>query len=98
MKASDATRRDERTSVLPPSSGQTHSVFESLFERSADAIWLYDPETRILSDCNQAAVQLMGAKSKAQFLPARPEDISPASQGDGCATAVRTAEVTEAVQ
>jgi len=43
-------------------SPHTEGVFESLFERSADAIWLYDPEIDMLLDCNQAAVKLMGQK------------------------------------
>src|SRR5437899_242309 len=40
------------------------SVFQSLFESSADAIWLYDSQSRLLTDCNQAAVELMGAENK----------------------------------
>src|SRR4029453_3923849 len=63
-----------------------------------DAIWLYDPETGVLSDCNQAAVELMGAESKEQLLPALPEDISPPLQADGCSTADKKAEVTDIVQ
>ena len=44
---------------------QSEDVFQSLFERSADAIWLYDPDTGLLVDCNDAAVRLIGAeKSK----------------------------------
>jgi PAS domain-containing protein len=39
-------------------------VFESLFERSADAIWLFDPQTGVFVDCNSAAVELMCAGTK----------------------------------
>jgi PAS domain S-box-containing protein len=98
IKASDAAERGERTSAPIAQLGDSDVVFENLFKRSADAIWLYDPETGVLWDCNQAAVELMGAKSKEQFLPALPEDISPRLQADGCSTADKKAEVTDIVQ
>src|SRR5262245_11988572 len=98
MKASDASERDESASARVGSLRDSDVVFESLFNRSADAIWLYDPETGVLSDCNQAAVELMGAESKDQLLPARPEDISPAFQADGCSTPDKTTEVTTIVE
>src|SRR4051812_19602407 len=73
---------DESTSADGASVAHNEGVFQSLFERSADAIWLYDPHSRYLIDCNQAALTLMGAKSKEGLVPARPEDISPAMQPD----------------
>jgi PAS domain S-box-containing protein len=95
---SAATDRDESTSA--PESWVRHSdvVFDSLFERSADAIWLYDPQTGLLFDCNQAAVELMGAKSKEQMLPARPEDLSPPVQADGLRSADKRAEIVALVE
>jgi PAS domain-containing protein len=54
---------------------QTGTVFASLFERSADAIWLFelvDSQGLILVDCNQAAVKLIGADDKQQLLQLRP--------------------------
>jgi PAS domain S-box-containing protein len=69
------------------------SVFQSLFESSADAIWLYDPNSGLLTDCNQAAVELMGAEDKQQLVPSRPEDLSPAIQPDGSSSAAKTAEI-----
>ena len=90
--------RDERPSALQPSLGHSEGVFQSLFERSADAIWLYDPRSRYLTDCNQAALALMGAKSKEGLVPARPEDISPAMQLDGQSTTQKTIDVTAIVE
>jgi PAS domain-containing protein len=58
---------------------------------------LYDPETGVLSDCNQAAVELMGAESKEQLLPALPRTFHCPFQADGC-TADKKAEVTDIVQ
>jgi PAS domain S-box-containing protein len=98
MKTSDAGERDESSNALTALPRDSDSVFESLFNRSADAIWLYDPETGLLSDCNQAAVALMGAENKDQLLPARPEEISPAFQADGCSTAQKEAEVVAIVE
>lgn len=57
-------------------------------ERSADATWLYDPHTGLLSDCNQTAVELMSGQNKEQFLRTRPEDLWPPSQPDGSASDV----------
>lgn len=82
---------DERTSASNRGLGHTGDVFESHFESGADAIWLYDPETAAVLDCNQAAVQLLGAKSKEQLLRMRAEDFSPEFQPDGERSANKTA-------
>jgi PAS domain S-box-containing protein len=58
-------------------------MFESLFERSADAIWLFDPSSRGFVDCNQAAVDLMRAGTKERLLQAHPEELTPEFQPDG---------------
>jgi PAS domain S-box-containing protein len=73
-------------------------VFESLFERSEDAIWLYDPQAGMLVDCNQAAIKLIGAENKQQFLPARPEEISPPAQLDGLPSAEKATQIVAAVE
>jgi len=73
-------------------------MFQSLFESSADAIWLYDSQSRLLTDCNQAAVELMGAENKQQLVPSRPEDLSPPIQPDGSSSTEKTAEIIAIVQ
>jgi PAS domain S-box-containing protein len=73
-------------------------MFQSLFESSADAIWLYDVHSGLLTDCNQAAVELMGAENKEQLVPSRPEDLSPAIQPDGSTSAEKTAGIIAVVQ
>jgi len=76
-------------------------VFESLFERSADAIWLHEvhgPLTAVLVDCNQAAVELIGAENKQQLLRTRPDELSPPVQPDGSASAQKAAEIIRIVQ
>jgi PAS domain S-box-containing protein len=75
-------------------------VFESLFERSADAIWLHEitgSGTAVLLDCNQAAADLIGAQSKEQLLGTRPEELSPPVQLDGTSSAEKSAEIMAAV-
>ena len=79
----------------------TSGVFQNLFERSADAIWLFEflgPETLVLVDCNQAAVELIGAEDKQQVLHARPEELSPPLQLDGLHSAKKTAEIIAIVR
>ena len=58
-------------------------MFQSLFESSAEAIWLYDLHSGLLTDCNQAAVELMGAENRQQLVPSRPEHLSRPIQPDG---------------
>src|SRR5262245_13718974 len=100
MTKSAATEldRDERTSALEPLLKYTGEVFENLFERSADAIWLFDPQARVLLNCNQAAVELIGAQSKQQLLGSRPEDLSPPVQPDGSRSSHRSPEVFALVE
>src|SRR6266496_6308679 len=89
---------DESTSAPEGSLRHTDEVFESLFERSADAIWLYDPQSAMLVDCNQAAVELIGAENKDQLLRTLPADVSPPVQPDGSPAAARAAEIFARVE
>jgi len=73
----------DRPSAASAALWQGQSMFESLFERSADAIWLFDPAAQGFVDCNQAAVDLMRAGTKGRLLGARPEELSPEFQSDG---------------
>jgi PAS domain S-box-containing protein len=89
---------DESTNADSAAFKHTDVVFDKLFERCADAIWLYDPQTSLLLDCNQAAVDLIGAKDKQQLLQTKPKDISPPFQPDGSSTAEKTAEILALVE
>jgi PAS domain S-box-containing protein len=70
-------------------------MFRLLFERSADAIFLFDPGREVFVDCNQAAVELMRASSKQQLLLVHPADLSPEFQPDGRSSREKTPEMTE---
>src|SRR5437773_12560920 len=74
------------------------SMFQLLFERSADAIWLFDPKAGVFVDCNAAAVELMRAGTKEKLLGARPEDLSPVLQPDGTPTREKSAQVVALVE
>jgi PAS domain S-box-containing protein len=77
---------------------QTGPVFQTLFERSADAIWLFDPQAGVFVDCNSAAVALMRAGTKESLLGARPEDLSPSFQTDGTPTREKSVQVIALVE
>jgi len=68
-------------------------MFQELFERSADAIFLFDPGREVFVDCNQAAVAMMGATSKQQLLMVHPAELSPEFQPDGRSSREKTTEV-----
>jgi len=89
---------DESTSAITRPLAQTRPVFDSFFERSADAMWLFDPVNGVIVDCNQAAVQMMGATDKSRLLQVRPEDLSPPFQPDGVPSRTKTAQVTALVE
>lgn len=73
---------NERPSAPEAATDDPVSMFEHFFERSADPIWIFHPAGGVFLDCNQAAVKLMRAASKADLLALRPEELSPPGQPD----------------
>jgi len=69
-------------------------MFQLLFERSADANFLFDPRQQVFVDCNQAAVTMMGAPSKEQLTMMHPADLSPEFQPDGRTSQEKALEMT----
>src|SRR3954471_1489552 len=90
--------RDESPSAVLSMFDDNPSMFQLLFERSADAIWLFDPQAGVFMDCNTAAVELMRAGTKEKLLGARPEDLSPPLQADGTSSREKTAQVIALAQ
>jgi len=88
---------DERASAAKTPLKHPASMFQLLFERSADAILLLDPKVGVFVDCNAAAVELMRAGTKERLLGARPDELSPAIQPDGVASSDKTAEIIRLV-
>ncbi len=91
-------QRDESPSAGPSLLGDNPSMFQLLFERSPDAIILFDPRLGMFVDCNHSLVELMGAESKEQFLRRRPEDFAPPMQPNGQSSSEMTAEVLALVE
>lgn len=89
---------DESPSALERSLKDNPAMFRLLFERSADAIWLFDPQAGVFVDCNAAAVDLMRAGTKERLLGARPEDLSPLFQPDGTPSREKSAQIVALVQ
>jgi PAS domain S-box-containing protein len=89
---------DERASAREQPLRQTDTVFGSLFERSVDAVWLLDPQAGVFVDCNEAAVKLIGAKSKQELLRMRPDELSPPLQPDGTNSSDKSAEIIATIQ
>ena len=77
---------------------QIESMFQLLFERSTDPIWLFDPVAGVFVDCNEAAVKLLGYSDKSELLMMRPEDLSPPVQADGRCSRKAAAELTARIQ
>ena len=61
--SSSVQQRDESPSARSSLFKDNPSMFQLLFERSADAILLLDPQVGVFVDCNQAAVELLRAGS-----------------------------------
>ena len=91
-------RWDESPSATELSLKHNPYMFQLLFERSTDAIWLFDPQAGVFVDCNAAAVELMRAGTKERILGARPEDLSPQLQADGTPTREKSAQVLALVE
>jgi len=68
-------------------------MFQRLFERSADAIFLFDPGREVFVDCNCAAVEMMRATSKQQLLMVHPANLSSEFQPDGQTSREKTPQV-----
>src|SRR5262245_41909226 len=98
-KTEQAVREwNERSNARSGFLADTDSMFQLLFERSADAILLFDPHAGVFVDCNASAIDLMRAASKEQVLNASPAELSPALQPDGCASGDKATEIAALAQ
>jgi PAS domain-containing protein len=73
-------------------------MFQLLFERSTDAIVLFDPQAGVIVNCNAAAVDLMRAGTKEKLLQVGLADLEPPFQPDGRPSLEKSAEITALVQ
>jgi len=84
--ASASGKWDERPNADAGSVSQDADMFDRYFDRSAEAMWILDPQAGVFVNCNAAAVALLRANSKADLLQRRPEELSLARQPDGTAS------------
>lgn len=66
---------------------KSEEKFRSLFELSTDPMLLLDGE--VFFDCNNAALELMGCKTKDQLLFISPANLSPEFQPDGLSSKIK---------
>ncbi len=71
--------------------GTTEGIFRLLFERSNDPILLVDTQTFRFTECNRAALQLLGLDDPRAIIGRSPADISPPRQPDGRTSEERAA-------
>lgn len=72
---------------------ESERKFRTLFDKSSDAVLVFDGERYI--DCNEAAVMMLGYDSKAQLLAADPVSFHPVAQPDGRNSAEKASEMME---
>jgi len=60
---------------------ESERKFRTLFEKSSDAVLVFDGERYM--DCNEAATELLGFTSKGELLSADPATLHPHQQPDG---------------
>src|SRR5262245_26781557 len=87
------SERDESAAASDSLAADPKSMFQQLFERSADAIFLFDPDREVFVDCNQSAVEMMRATSKQELLMVHPAELSSEFQPDGRRSREKTPEV-----
>jgi PAS domain S-box-containing protein len=54
---------------------QKDELFRAVFENTVDALFIVDPLTAIILDCNPAAVSLFGGENKAQLIGIRADSL-----------------------
>src|SRR5437763_9662735 len=91
---SDPGKWTERSSANGPRREEHEAMFQLLFERSPDAIWLMDPTEMLFVDCNDAAVELLRATDRTQVLGVHPAELSPSIQPDGQDSRTKAAAIT----
>ncbi len=58
-----------------------HAWFRRLYELSPDPTWIIDGHRFV--ECNEAAVNILGYRSRKEFLSLHPSKLSPPTQADG---------------
>src|ERR1700753_1042474 len=84
---------NESSNAQSPISAQSRSMFQQLFESSADAMSLFDPQTGAFIELNAAVARQIGAPSIEALKFITPAQVSPERQPDGSLSADKAAEM-----
>jgi two-component system cell cycle sensor histidine kinase/response regulator CckA len=82
-------RQEQRRNQAEVELRHSELKFRRLFEGSADAMLLLDPDSGRFIDCNQAAAEMLDYSSREEVLRHRPAELSPPLQPDGQASATK---------
>jgi PAS domain S-box-containing protein len=82
-------RQEQRRNQAEVELRHSELKFRRLFEGSADAMLLLDPDSGRFIDCNQAAAEMLDYSSREEVLRHRPAELSPPQQADGEASATK---------
>jgi len=87
----DVTERKQAEEELR----ESEDKFRSLFECSRDAVMTLDPPSWKFASCNQATVEMFGAKDVEEVTSFAPWEVAPELQPDGRASADKAKEMNE---
>ncbi len=77
---------NERSNGSSANGLQLASMFGLLFDQMADAVWLLDPESGVVRDCNRAAVRWLLHSDKSVLLGKPWHELAPPCQACGTAS------------
>jgi PAS domain S-box-containing protein len=87
ISTSNGSEWNERGNAKSSPPRDSDSMFKFLFEHAMDAVWVIDPDTAKVVDCNEATAVLMRCPSRADLVGKRLEELSSLRQQDGGHTA-----------
>jgi PAS domain S-box-containing protein len=94
MHRSARSRRPASTPLSPlQTPGGSEDPFRHLFERTAEAILLFDRRSNMFVDCNAATLRMLGAATREEVLLQHPWSLSPERQPDGRPSVEKAAEM-----
>lgn len=79
----------ERNSSLE----QSNQRYQTLFDKTADALLIIEGNNFI--DCNQAALEMLGFKTKEELYESHPSELSPEYQSDGKSSEAKANQMIE---
>src|SRR3954468_3228433 len=83
MVESENGKWNQRSNAPCANAGQIETMFRLLFENSADAILVVDPQKQSFVECNEAAVRMSRGGTREWLLSKTLIDLSPERQSDG---------------